>query len=1022
MQPSVFKALSRSICEKTQREDRDKTTLSRTAHSRPGSSFQSDDSDPALILENEKVDRDADEHEEDREEEDDREEVESEDDEEDEDDEEGEEDEEDEEDGYHKSEETSEWSDDEESETAKYSSPKEGSEPSKRRRQYAQRKAVAPDSGWVLSGAFHSGTKPDARPQPFLKHITISDDQSDGSAYKHRILSALKPRLPTSGRPDPGPELQTPTLSAARTILLDDPLDQKVKMAQHFIDHSRRYAVPDGDGQLSPLPHSTSDSVENLSGASQAKAPAIQESHLALAAFLNLPKNLNNTGEPWPSVQTHVSNMDPRSSGISGEPTVDLQGLQDYITDLQRKAKALEELERQREPSISLILYRIHRKGTITVYFDRPQWAIGEKNSRILRSNLPLSDLPYYIARHPEIAFIIYQDYDSDPGLIEHDSGIVPPVGHTQESVLPVSKDLTTAITSLLESKREFSEYVCLFKATSELPAPYLFLYHSRDVIEDLVHALPDPSQRQISLLLDYINSEYGEEYKTADSLLSMNRITLPYIKYLFKPGDILIEGNGTNIRGFVSKSWPLGSNVRNVFDSRGGSEVQSKPHHSKRRSWVIKVWSWRFDGIFRKVQSKLYPQLDANDHSEKNIADLNVQPLRHISESQAQHLKRRGETFWTCRLRNFVSYREEANRGFQNPSDERYMIDMRTYQELHPNGDTSINLTTAGPSPDDLDEKLMEMETPPPGNFIYLLPLAIKGYNLQRKKWVELQADRITEVVWSKEAFKSLVLDRKTKDLIQALISNQLAAEKSTDLISGKGNGLILLLHGGPGTGKTLTAESVAEIAEKPLYRVTCGDIGTSAEDVEKYLESVLHLGKIWGCVVLLDEADVFLEQRSLEDLRRNALVSVFLRVLEYYDGILILTSNRVGTFDEAFKSRIQLALHYANLSQFQRGKIWENFISRLESLGEEKIDFDDLKDHVEQLAENKMNGRQIRNAITTARQYAQWKGATLTYEHLKDIIEISGRFDIYLDKLNGGYTQDQLAEDEGLRLSQGP
>lgn len=61
----------------------------------------------------------------------------------------------------------------------------------------------------------------------------------------------------------------------------------------------------------------------------------------------------------------------------------------------------------------------------------------------------------------------------------------------------------------------------------------------------------------------------------------------------------------------------------------------------------------------------------------------------------------------------------------------------------------------------------------------------------------VDIQADRITEVSWNKEAFKSLVVDRKTKDLIQALVSNQLAAEKSTDLISGKGNGLILLLHG---------------------------------------------------------------------------------------------------------------------------------------------------------------------------------------------------------------------------------
>lgn len=50
-------------------------------------------------------------------------------------------------------------------------------------------------------------------------------------------------------------------------------------------------------------------------------------------------------------------------------------------------------------------------------------------------------------------------------------------------------------------------------------------------------------------------------------------------------------------------------------------------------------------------------------------------------------------------------------------------------------------------------------------------------------------------------------------------------------------------------------------------------------------------------AAVVLLDEADVFLEERDVRDLNRNALVSVFLRALEYYEGILILTSNRVGT-----------------------------------------------------------------------------------------------------------------------------
>lgn len=77
------------------------------------------------------------------------------------------------------------------------------------------------------------------------------------------------------------------------------------------------------------------------------------------------------------------------------------------------------------------------------------------------------------------------------------------------------------------------------------------------------------------------------------------------------------------------------------------------------------------------------------------------------------------------------------------------------------------------------------------------------------------------------------LVVEEQKKELIWALVTNQIAAEEGTDLMSGKGNDLFILLQGGLGTGKTLMAESVTEIAQKPLYRVTCGDVGTNAEDV---------------------------------------------------------------------------------------------------------------------------------------------------------------------------------------------
>lgn len=183
-------------------------------------------------------------------------------------------------------------------------------------------------------------------------------------------------------------------------------------------------------------------------------------------------------------------------------------------------------------------------------------------------------------------------------------------------------------------------------------------------------------------------------------------------------------------------------------------------------------------------------------------------------------------------------------------------------------------------------------------------------GFGLHDKKWKSLLVKHMHPVKWNKTAFEQLVLDPQKKELIEAMVTIHMSSNMSTDVIEGKGKGLIILLHGGPGTGDTLTAESVAELAERPLYRVTCGDIGTDPESVERYLESVLYIGSIWKAgrlfplsefaaadrfqVVLFDESDVFLEEREKTDLQRNALVSVFLRVLEYYEGILILTSNR--------------------------------------------------------------------------------------------------------------------------------
>lgn len=99
----------------------------------------------------------------------------------------------------------------------------------------------------------------------------------------------------------------------------------------------------------------------------------------------------------------------------------------------------------------------------------------------------------------------------------------------------------------------------------------------------------------------------------------------------------------------------------------------------------------------------------------------------------------------------------------------------------------------------------------------------------------------------------------------------------------------------------------------------------------MEIELSEKFHLAELWDCVLLLDEADVFLARRTNTDMGWNSLVSVFLRMLEYFTGVLFLTTNRVGAFDEAFKSRIRISLYYPPPDWQQTDEIWKMDLRRL-------------------------------------------------------------------------------------------
>jgi len=261
------------------------------------------------------------------------------------------------------------------------------------------------------------------------------------------------------------------------------------------------------------------------------------------------------------------------------------------------------------------------------------------------------------------------------------------------------------------------------------------------------------------------------------------------------------------------------------------------------------------------------------------------------------------------------------------------------------------------------------------------------RGYSLKLKKWLDFFVEQVAEIEWNTDAFDKLTLPADQKELILAFSESQLQGSSFDDVVSGKGKGIICLLSGPPGVGKTLTAEALSEHLRVPLHTLSSGDLGSHPWEVESGLQRVLDLVARWNAILLLDECDVFLEARSAHDLERNKVVSIFLRTLEYYEGILFMTTNRVDNIDAAFQSRIHVSLEYPDLTIESRRVIWRNF------LGASTPKAEVSETDVEELAELNLNGRQIKNILKTAQLLASRKKSPLKREFIDVVLNIEKR-----------------------------
>ena len=198
---------------------------------------------------------------------------------------------------------------------------------------------------------------------------------------------------------------------------------------------------------------------------------------------------------------------------------------------------------------------------------------------------------------------------------------------------------------------------------------------------------------------------------------------------------------------------------------------------------------------------------------------------------------------------------------------------------------------------------------------------------------------------------------------------------------------------------------------------KISTGDF--PSDSLEEHLGYLSTLATKWNAVVLLDEADVFLQRRTLHNPVANAHVSskfleqfmetiviprltrylALLRILEYCEHIVFLTTNRIEVIDDAVKSRIHVPIAYYPLSADARRQLWEDMIIRA-NWGRRPEWLD--KKTMDGVVEKKLNGREIKNIARIGHAQARNAKRDLEIDDLMNGLEAWEQFETDFKQLN--------------------
>ena len=230
------------------------------------------------------------------------------------------------------------------------------------------------------------------------------------------------------------------------------------------------------------------------------------------------------------------------------------------------------------------------------------------------------------------------------------------------------------------------------------------------------------------------------------------------------------------------------------------------------------------------------------------------------------------------------------------------------------------------------------------------------------------------------------LVLPGDQEELVTALV-HELHTIRPSDFVEGKSTGTPVLCKGAPGLGKTTLAEVTARRVKRPLYKIKAGallsDTANRVKNVEQGLRNFLLRSERMKLIPLIDECDVMVATRQTSNLDQAAIVTAFLTSLEYFNGLLFMTTNRQD-IDDAVESRAAAIIVFESPDEKGRLRMWE-IQDEAQSAGLDKKT-------MTALSKLPCSGRDITRLLSLAIKYRESHKLPLTVDLIKKIARYRG------------------------------